>query len=71
MSEMTLLEKEEDIEKATKANMAKLPGKTKRHYQDAIKPKGWVRPDIQKVINDFNLLLDKQEKERTNFLKGG
>ncbi len=53
------------------ANMAKLPGKTKRHYQDAIKPKGWVRPDIQKVINDFNLLLDKQEKERTNFLKGG
>lgn len=54
-----------------KANMAKLPGKSQRHYQDAIKPKGWKRPDIQSVISEYSELLDKHEHAEQLFLKGG
>lgn len=53
------------------ANMEKTHGKTQRHFQDAIKPKGWKRPDIQKVINEYDCFLDEQEKLKTQFLKGG
>ena len=52
-----------------KANMEKLPGKSQRHYQDAIKPKGWKRPDIQKVIDEYSEFLDKQEKQKQRFMK--
>ena len=54
-----------------KANMEKTHGKTQRHFQDAIKPKGWKRPDIQKVIDEYSNFLDEQEKLKTLFLKGG
>ena len=54
-----------------KANMEKTHGKTQRHFQDAIKPKGWKRPDIQKVIDEYSNFLDEQEKQKQEFLKGG
>lgn len=46
-----------------KANMAKQraehPNQSKRGTQyDVIKPPGWTPPDIEKVINDYQLELD-------------